>query len=155
MMDCIYEMSHCEVIYWVSLVDSAWVGFQPGMPELPSFEIGAKGIMGKRYHLKFGQMIAFDGLHVLSCRSVFSFATMKTTRSPSSLVMPTCSLLPHRALFLFYLSLRPSSPLLRPNAPTPWSISAGGSLLGENAARLKSIPPTVWRRSRRSFSPVR
>lgn len=27
MMDCIYEMSHCEVIYWVSLVDSALGGF--------------------------------------------------------------------------------------------------------------------------------
>lgn len=139
-------MSHCEVIYWVSLVAlggfSAWDHLNSHHLRLEQREL-------------WEMMIAFDGLHVLSCRSVFSFATLKTTRSPSSLVMPTCSLLPHQALFLFYLSLRPSSPRLRPNAPTPWSISAGGSLLGENAVRLKSIPPTVWRRSRRSFSPVR
>lgn len=66
-------------------------------------------------------------------------------RPPSSLEMPTSD---------FNLNQRPSPSAClhppsrpRPNGPTPWSTSAGGSPSAENAAQSRCTPPTALRKT--------
>lgn len=91
---------------------------------------------------------------LFSCRSASSVVTPTSPqRPPSFQAMPTSN--PHLHQTPPPSSSRRHPPPLRPNAPTPWSISAGGSPSAGNAAQSRSTPLTAWRRSPPRFSPGR
>lgn len=71
-------------------------------------------------------------------------------RPPSSPGAPTSNWSPKRRPCP-WASLHPPSP----NAPTPWSTSAGGSPPAGSAARSRSSPPTAWRTTPPRRSPER
>lgn len=79
-------------------------------------------------------------------RSSSTAATLTSLpRPPSSLEMPTSVFSLHQRPSPSASLHPPSRP--RPNAPTPWSTSAGGSPWAENAAQSRCTRPTALRKT--------
>lgn len=87
----------------------------------------------------------------LLLRSSSTAATLTSLpRPPSSLGMPTSNSNLNQRPSPSASLHPPSRP--RPNAPTPWSTSAGGSPSAENAAQSRCTPPTALRKTPRRRS---
>lgn len=90
-------------------------------------------------HLFHEFVSLFPGLRSAST----AVAPTSLPRPPSCLEMPTSNFSPNQRPCPPSSLRPPRRP--RPDAPTPWSTSAGGSPPAGNAAQSRCSPPTAWR----------